>query len=276
MAPYRKSPMKLNASRSLIALLLSVLVAPLSGGSAVAQQPAGQAPLTTAPPGAAALEPAVMETLKRMSDLLKGAKSFTFSYRTAREQVAQTGQIVDFLHVARVALTRPNKLRIDITGTLWNTILRYDGKVVTLFDPTQRFYSQIEAPPTIDDTLMRLMDKYETSFPVAGVLLADPYEKMRDGLKTAVDLGVVNVDGIRVRHLLFGEDDADWQLWVEDGQRPLPRRLAIVYKKAPGAPRVAVTFSDWNLSPGVPSGRFVFVKPPQAIQVELKTAPPGS
>jgi hypothetical protein len=269
--------MELKRSRWLVAMLLPGLAAPLLWvGSSAAQSQAGQTPSTTAPQEAPALEPAVMETLKRVSDLLKGAKSFTFTYRTAREQVAQTGQIVDFLHVARVALTRPNKLRIDVTGTFWNTILRYDGKVVTLFDPTQRFYSQIEGPPTIDDTLMLLMDKFQTSFPVAGVLLADPYEKMRDGLKTAVDLGVVNVDGIRVRHLLFGEDDADWQLWVEDGKRPLPRRLAIVYKKAPGAPRVVVTFSDWNLSAGVPSGRFIFVKPPQAIQVELKAAPPGS
>lgn len=116
--------MALKRSRWLVAMLLSGLAAPLLWvRSSAAQSPAGQTP-STAPQEAPALEPAVMETLKRMSDLLKGATSFTFTYRPTREQVAQTGQIVDFLHVARVALTRPNQLRIDVTGTVWNTILR--------------------------------------------------------------------------------------------------------------------------------------------------------
>ena len=269
--------MGLKTSRWVIAMLLPGLALPLLWvGSSVAQSQAGPTPSTTAAPEAPALEPAVLETLRRMSDLLKSAKSFTFTYRSAHEQVAQTGQIVDFLHVTKVALTRPNKLRIDVTGAVWNTILRYDGKVVSLFDPTQGFFSQIEAPATIDETLMMLMDKLQTSFPVTGVLLADPYEKMRDGLNTAVDLGVVTVDGITCRHLLFGEDGADWQLWVEEGKRPLPRRLAIVYKKVAGAPRVVASFSDWKLNASVPSGRFVFVKPPQAVQVELKTGPPSN
>jgi hypothetical protein len=223
----------------LLALPLLLLVSlPLPGiGPAAAQSQGGQAPAVAAE-DAPPLEPAAMDTLKRMGDLLKSAKSFTFTYRTVREQQAQTGKMVDFLHLTRVALVRPNKLRLDVTGEVWNTILTYDGKVVTMLDPTQKFSTQLDAPPSIDETLVLLMDKFQTSFPVMGALLADPYEKMKDGLKTAVDLGVTKVDGVDCRHLLFGEDDADWQLWVEAGPRPLPRRLAVVYKNAPGAPRV--------------------------------------
>ncbi len=269
--------MDLKASRSLTAMFLCGLaLALLWVGSAAAQSQAGQTPPAVAAQEAPPIEPAALDTLKRMSDLLKNAKSFTFTYRTVHEQVAQTGQIVDFFHHVKVALTRPNKLRLDVAGDVRNTILRYDGKVVSLFDPTQGFFSQIDAPATTDETLMLLMEKFQTSFPVAGVLLADPYDKMRDGLNTAVDLGVVKVDGVDCRHLLFGEDDADWQLWVEAGKRPLPRRLAIVYKKAPGAPRMLAIFSDWKLNVSVPAGQFVFVKPPKATQVELKTAAPGN
>ena len=264
--------MKLKGPRWLTVLLLPVLALPLWVGPAVAQsQAGGQTPPAAATQDAPPVEPAAMDTLKRMSDVLKSAKSFTFTYRSVHEQVAQTGQIVDFFHLSRVAVARPNKLRLDVTGDVRNTILTYDGKVVTLFDPTQSFFTQIEAPPNIDETLILLMEKLQTSFPVAGVLLADPYEKMKDGLKTAVDLGVVKVDGVDCRHLLFGEDDADWQLWVEVGKRPLPRRISIVYKKEPGAPRVLASFSDWKLNVSVPAGRFVFVKPAQATRVELKT-----
>src|SRR5262249_16721594 len=100
--------------------------------------------------------------------------------------------------------------------------------------------------------------------------------KMREGLKTAVDLGVTNVDGVDCRHLLFGEDVADWQVGVDVGPRPLPRRLSIVYKNAPGAPRVLAAFSDWKLNPNLPPRRFAFVKPRGATPVELKAASPSN
>src|SRR5262245_35413973 len=257
-----------------LALLWLLLVLPCAGPAA-AQSQGGQAPAVAAQ-DAPPLEPAAMDTLKRMSDLLKSAKSFTFTYRTVREQQAQTGQMVDFLHLTKVTLVRPNKLRLEVTGEIWNTILTYDGKVVTMLDPTQKFFTQLDAPPSIDETMMLLMDKFQTSFPVTGVLLADPYEKMKDGLKTAVDLGITKVDGVDCRHLLFGEEDADWQVWVETGPRPLPRRLVVVYKKAEGAPRVLAAFSDWKLNSTVPAARFTFVKLPGMTKVELKAAAPAN
>ena len=79
----------------------------------------------------------------------KGAKSFAFTYRTAHEQMAQTGQMVDFIHLSKVTLVRPDKLRLEVTGDVRNTILTYDGKVVTLLDPIQKFFTQLAAPPSI-------------------------------------------------------------------------------------------------------------------------------
>ena len=257
-----------------IALLLSPTLALVGGGAGrvAAQTQTPVVPAHEAP----SLEPAAMDTLKRMSDLLKNAKSFTFTYRSAHEQVAQTGQMVDFIHLSRVTLVRPNRLRIEVAGDIRNSVLTYDGKIVTFLDPTQKFYSQLDAPGSIDETLTLLMDKFQTSFPVAGVMFADPYEKMKDGLKTAIDLGVTKVDGVDCRHLLFGEDETDWQVWVEAGKQPLPRRLSIVYKNTPGAPRVLAAFSDWKINPAVPAARFAFVKPSGATKVEIKAGAPGN
>ena len=161
-----------------IALLLSPTLALVGGGAGrvAAQTQTPVVPAHEAP----SLEPAAMDTLKRMSDLLKNAKSFTFTYRSAHEQVAQTGQMVDFIHLSRVTLVRPNRLRIEVAGDIRNSVLTYDGKIVTFLDPTQKFYSQLDAPGSIDETLTLLMDKFQTSFPVAGVMFADPYEKMKD------------------------------------------------------------------------------------------------
>jgi hypothetical protein len=264
------------ATRRLAGLICAMTVTlGTLGGAAFAQTPATapSPPGAVAPPVAAALEPGVLETLRRMSDLLKGAKSLTFTYRSLREQADQNGQMVDFLHETRVAVTRPNRFRFDTVGDVSIVTVWYDGKMMTWLDPVRKLYADVEAPATIDGALMLLTEKLQTPIPVAGLILSDPYARMVDGLETAVDLGVVTVDGVRCRHLLFREADADWQLWVEAGPRPLPRRLKIVYTQEPGAPRVLAILSDWSLDAKLPASRFVVVKPAGAVRIEVKGSP---
>ena len=115
-----------------------------------------------------------------------------------------------------------------------------------------------------------LMDRFQTPFPAAGFLLKDPYAKMIEGVKTAFDAGESEVDGVACRHLAFSEEDADWQVWIEKGAKPLPRRIAVTYRKLPGTPRVVTALSDWNLSPTIPADAFAFTPPAGAKKVEWK------
>jgi hypothetical protein len=230
-------------------------------------QPAAE----TTPPPAPAIEPAATDRLKAMSDLLKSAGSFTFKATSGREMPSSSGQLLDFFAVSRIAMARPNKVHVETKGDLHNASLWYDGKTVTIYSAKSSFYGQAEAPATVDETVLMLMDRFQTPLPAAGVLLKDPYAKMMEGVKTAFDAGVAEVDGVACRHVAFSEEEADWQIWIEEGARPLPRRLAVTYKKAEGAPRVVTALSDWNLSPAIPAGEFVFVPPAGAVKVDWKT-----
>jgi hypothetical protein len=207
-----------------------------------------------------------------MSELLQGAPRFTFRAVTDRETPSVNGQMLDFVSISRVSVERPNRIHVDATGDRFAASLWYDGKTVTIASNKAPFYGQTDAPPTIDAALLMLMDRLDTPLPVAGFLLADPYAKMTEGLKTAFDAGTAQLDGAACRHLAFSEDDADWQLWIEDGPKALPRRLSVTYKKVPGSPRILVLLSDWNLSPTIPAGEFAFVPPPGATKVEWKSS----
>ena len=55
---------------------------------------------TPAPPPP--LEPAALQRMKAMSDLLKGARSFTFKSVTDREQPSVNGQMLDFFNVSKI------------------------------------------------------------------------------------------------------------------------------------------------------------------------------
>ena len=57
------------------------------------------------------------------------------------------------------------------------------------------------------------------------------------------------------------------QLWVAQGQQPLPRRLVITYKHADGRPQFWAQLSDWNLSPEAPDSLFVFTPPKGAAKI---------
>ena len=227
---------------------------------------------TPAPPPP--LEPAALERMKAMSDLLKGAGGVTFRAVTDRETPSVSGQMLDFVNVSRVSVTRPNRVRVDTDGDRFAASLWYDGKTVTIYSKKSSFYGQTAAPATIDETLQMLMDRFDTPLPVAGFLLKDPYARMMEGVKTAFDAGTAQIDGVTCRHFAFSEEDADWQLWIEEGARPLPRRMAVTYKKVPGSPRVLVALSDWNLSPTIPAGEFVFAAPPGATKVDWKASKP--
>jgi hypothetical protein len=245
-------------------------LAPSAASAQAAAPKAVPTPVATpAPPPP--LEPAALERMKAMSDLLKVAGSFTFKAVTDRETPSVGGQMLDFVNVSRVSVTRPNQVRVDTEGDRFAASLWYDGKTVTIYSPKSSFYGQAPAPATIDETLQMLMDRFNTPLPVAGFLLKDPYAKMIEGVQTAFDAGTAQIDGVACRHFAFSEPDADWQVWIEEGARPLPRRMAVTYKNAPGRPRVLTGLSDWNLSPSLPAGEFVFTPPAGAARVEWKT-----
>jgi hypothetical protein len=258
-------------SRNRLAAALSAAALLLWALPAAAQTPAPAPAATPAPPPP--LEPAALDRMKAMSDLLKSAGSFTFAARTAREHPSVNGQMLDFFNASRVVVSRPNRVRVDMKGDLHDASLWYDGKIVTIYSEKTTFYGQTPAPATIDETLQMLMDRFQTPLPVAAFLLKDPYARMMDGVKTAFDAGTAQVDGATCRHLAFTEEDADWQLWIEEGPKPLPRRIAVTYKKVEGAPRVVTSMSDWNLSPVIPPAEFVFLPPAGAAKVDWKTVP---
>ena len=264
--------MRMNASKSLVVAcgLVASLAAPTRS---LAQKPAPPPTPAATPAPPPPLEPAALARLKAMSDLLQAAPRFTFKAVTDREtpSASTSGQMLDFVSVSRVSVERPNKIRVDTAGDRFAASLWYDGKTLTISSNKSKFYAQVPAPASIDEAVAMLLDRLDTPLPVAGFLLADPYAKMMEGVQTAFDAGSALLEGSSCRHFAFSEPDADWQLWIEDGAKALPRRLAVTYKKVPGAPRVLALLSDWNLSPAIPAGEFTFAPPAGATKVEWRT-----
>ena len=70
-------------------------------------------------------------------------------------------------------------------------------------------------------------------------------------------------------HLSFEQATIDWQLWIDAGPEPLPRKLVIAYKTEDEVPQYSVTFRKWNLEASVPEELFRFEPPEGARRVEI-------
>ena len=90
---------------------------------------------------------------------------------------------------------------------------------------------------------------------------------MAENVRTAEYLGRDTVGGLPCHHLAFTQDEVDWQLWVEVGERLLIRKVVITDKLVESRPQLTARFTRWNLSPRLPDLLFEFDPPEDAEEI---------
>ena len=210
---------------------------------------------TTAPPPANAPAPAVSaqadQLLKQMSAYIGSANEFTFHADITFDHVLPSGQKLQYEAAEDVALQRPGGLYVEWTGDLGDRQFWYDGKAVTLYDPSTPFYATEAAPPDIDAMLDKTITELGFSPPLSDFLYRDPYHAARGNIQFGLYLGETDVNGRRCNSLAFVEKDIDWQIWIDTGPQLTPCKLVITYKTQPSQPQFSVVFSDWNFDPRI-------------------------
>ena len=83
-------------------------------------------------------------------------------------------------------------------------------------------------------------------------------------------------------HLAFRNFDTDWQLWVEVGERPIPRKMVITSKTLNNAPQYTLRVKGWKTGVEPAAEAFTFVPPagakkldPEAL-IDLDELPQGA
>lgn len=254
-----------------IALVLGACAHKAPPPAAAAPQAAPPVEQTVAAPPPVVEQPA-LDRLKQMSDTLAAAKSLTYHSHSTVEMPAKTGQFLTRFIEADYALQRPNKLRANISGDLSAFQFYYDGAHVSALDPAKNLYATADAPGTIDEMLPFIIEKADIEFPSADLLASNPYAEMTKGLTHAIVVGPAHVNGVPCEHFAFMGPESNWEIWIETGANPLPRRIAVTYKTVENFPRFLVEFPRWNLAPKLNASQFVFNKPAGATLIEFSSA----
>ncbi|BAU65321.1 hypothetical protein STA3757_27030 [Stanieria sp. NIES-3757] len=212
--------------------------------------------------------------LREMSDFLKSQNQFQFTANTIRDVMSSNGALVQIAQDVDVVVNRPNQFKVQTSGDLVKRQFWYDGTTVALLDSERGVYATREAPDTIDATLDALSQKFAVSMPLADLLYSDIYEGLTKNVVAGYYFGLSEVDGVPCHHLVFVQNNIDWQIWIEDSDTPLPRKVAVGYKDKPGVPRYLAVIDDWNLTPQVAKDEFTFTPPADAKEVELVRVTP--
>ena len=212
--------------------------------------------------------------MKAMSTLLAKTPRLALEAEETLDEVYAGAPRVQLTNVRRAAIQRPARFASDATGDTLNRSSWYDGKTITALQKAENTYLTVEMPATIDATLDKLADDYGIVVPLSDFLYADPYATLMEGVVYGEYLGIHQAAGVPCHHLAFSQEEIDWQIWIDAGPQPLPRKLVITYAEEPGAPQYTAVFKRWNLDPKFAEDLFHFV-PPEGRHVDLNTTHAG-
>jgi hypothetical protein len=220
--------------------------------------------------------------LKAMSDYVGGQTSIQLTFDSAIEVITPQLEKIQFTNSGEALLSRPDRLRAQRVGGYSKVALYFDGKTVSVFGEDINAYAQFEGPKTVDLLIHALRAGHGVALPGADLLLSNAYEALVAEVLEAKHIGRGIIDGHECEHLAFRNLDTDWQLWVEVGERPVPRKLVVTSKTMNSAPQYTLRVKEWKTGVEPAPDAFSFTPPagtkqlsPDAL-VELDELPPGA
>jgi hypothetical protein len=210
----------------------------------------------------AGIAPEAKQILKASTDFLASQQRFSADTRNTLEVVLKSGQKIEFNSTGRQSVQRPDKLRADRTGDLVEQVFVYDGKSLALYEPKKKVYAQVAAPGTLEDMLDFARTKLDIVAPAGDLVYKNAYDILMDGVTEGIVVGKAVIEGVLCDHLAFRAPQTDWQIWIQEGAQPLPRKIVITTLDLPNAPQFSVTVTQWNLKPTFDAQTFMFT--PQA------------
>jgi hypothetical protein len=235
---------------------------------AVTSTRAETTPASGAQPAASAVDPASIQALKGMGAYLQTLKRFRVTNELTGERALQDGQKLQHTASAEMDVERPNRLHVVMNTASTERELSYDGKSVTLYTPGQGYYSTVEFTGNLGELIDRLEARYGVQLPLQDLFLwgtpAAPVDKIESAMNAGQDL----VGGDVCDHYAFRQGTIDWQLWIQTGSEPLPRKLVITNRADEARPQ-SVSMIDWDLKPTFKDAVFTFVPPKDAKKIEI-------
>jgi hypothetical protein len=212
------------------------------------------------------IDPAAMKALNQMGAYLRTLKDFQVQAEITTEDVLEDGEKLQYGSTTTLLAQMPSKMRVSIEGEQKSRLFLYDGKSFTLFARRAGYYATVPAPETIGKLIQALRDKYDVEIPLVDLFLFGGPNASTNEITDATDVGPGSVDGETCEHYAFRQPGLDWQVWIQLGDYPLPRKLVLTTTTDEARPQHTSVLT-WNLAPSYNAEAFVFDPPDDAHKI---------
>ena len=206
-------------------------------GLAIATPSSGAPPTAAPKPAVRKVDPAAVKALRDMSAYLQSLSTFELESQTSLDVVTNDGQKIQLDGVATYKVRKPDAFVIDVVSDSWNRQYIYNGREFTLYAPKLGYFATWPAPATIRETIADVGDRFGISLPLDDLFRwSEPDGARADALTSGFLVGTETIEGVKTNHYAFREGKIDWQIWIQQGDQPLPRKVVIVDRRDPAAP----------------------------------------
>jgi hypothetical protein len=213
-----------------------------------------------------------------MSDTLAKVPAFQFSTTESLDQVGPPTArgVLRFSRI--VTVRRPDALYFEVRGVTDGPVAvttYYDGKILSVRNHATREWAQATVPATLDEMLDDVARRYALPVPIADVIYSAPYEAFIGRETKGGFAGRETIDGVACVRLSYTDEFVDVAVWLPASGQPLPRRVELVYKRALGAPKARIDFTNWDLAPKIADAMFRFAPDGGETQIAFEAMSAG-
>ena len=221
-------------------------------------------------PGAS---PDARALLLRMAEFLGNTPRFSVTVRSSYDTLQASGQKLEWNEVRMLTMSRPDRLRVETEKSNGaRTLLIFDGKQISAYDEVGRSYAQASQPGPVDETVVYFVRDLGMRLPMAIFLLSRAAPALDRRVLAVEYVEKTGILGTSTHHLVGRTDTVNFQIWIADGDQPLPQRIVLTYPAAPGQPQFRAQFSNWNLAPELSDSLFTFTAPAEASRIPFAAA----
>jgi hypothetical protein len=226
---------------------------------------AGVATPAPAPPESAPqVEPAAVAALEKMGAYLRTLRTFQAESESTTETVLADGLKSQDSKKVTLLARRPDRLMAEVQAENGANFYFFNGKTFTLFARDQGYYATVPAPATIRELADMLEKKFDIQLPLVDLFLWGDPSFTQPKITAAIDLGPSNVKDTTCEQYAFRQEGLDWQVWIQQGDFPLPRKLVLTTTTDEARPQHTVVL-NWNVAPSYNEDAFTF-DPPAGVR----------
>ncbi len=223
------------------------------------------APLLAAQDTSDTIAPEAMKALNQMGAYLRTLKDFQVQAEITTEDVLEDGQKLQFANTTTLLAQLPSSC-VSRSKESRNRGCSFMTGNHSLFARRVGYYATVPAPDTIGKLVAALKDKYDVDVPLADLFMWGGPNASTNEITSAADYGSGTVEGITCQHYAFRQPGLDWQVWVQLGDHPLPRKLVLTTTTDDARPQYTSVLT-WNLAPSFSEDAFVFDPPSDAHKI---------